>query len=60
MKHRRNKSEGCITTAKNEAMVLNERCSHVDPVSQAIENIDSGEVEVKYSDNSANDELMWI
>jgi len=60
MKHRRNKSEGCITTAKNDAMVLNERCSHVDPVSQAIENIDSGEVEVKYSDNSANDELMWI
>ena len=60
-KHRRNRSEGYTHTA-NEALILNERYSHVNPLNyQTIENIGSGEIEVKYSgETTAENELMWI
>lgn len=62
MKHRRNRSDGYAPTTK-EAIILNERYSHVNPISnyETIENIDSGEIEVKYSgESTAEKDLMWI
>jgi hypothetical protein len=61
MKHRRNRSDGYAPTTK-EAMILNERYSHViSNYETNIENIDSGEIEVKYSGESTDEkDLMWI
>mmetsp|Transcript_26921 Transcript_26921/g.30155 ORF Transcript_26921/g.30155 Transcript_26921/m.30155 type:complete len:779 (-) Transcript_26921:55-2391(-) len=60
-KHRRNRSEG-YTHTTNEALILNGQYSHANPLNyQTIENIGSGEIEVKYSgETPAENELVWI
>jgi ankyrin repeat protein len=61
-KHQRGKSDGYMLSAK-EAMVLDERDSHVNPEKYEIENCgpaDTG-IEVTYSCGSTNEEdLMWV
>ncbi|KAL3938722.1 MAG: hypothetical protein SGARI_001629 [Bacillariaceae sp.] len=61
-KHRRGRSDGYMPSAK-EAMLLNERDSHVNPEKYEIDDCgpaDAG-VEVTYSNGSTNeDDLMWV